>query len=77
MAGKIKGAEQNSAPNHYKDSNKIVDICLLLSIVSLFALLISELYHNDAMAAFCMGAMIASGFPVLHHNLKRRKTWKR
>ena len=67
-----KGTGIKPAPKPQDHSIRTVDFCLLLSISALFALLISELYHNDVMAAFSMGAMIASGIPVTHHNLKRR-----
>lgn len=67
-----KGTGIKPAPNTTNYSIRTVDLCLLLSIISMFALLISELYHCDTMAAFSMGAMIATGIPVTHHNLKRR-----
>ena len=66
-----KGTGTKPAPNTTNDSNKIVDTCLYISIISMIIFMIASLYHIDALSFVACGAMFASAIPVTRDNLSK------
>lgn len=70
MAGKIKGAEQNPAPQHQNHSTKSIWICLTLFIIFTVCLIAGKTINNIAIEAFGAGVGFALLVMTAHENLK-------
>ena len=59
----------NHSQTHHHN-NTAIDVCLLVCALSIALLLVSEILHNEALKYLSIGAMCASGLPILNDNMR-------